>query len=243
MSARCWSRWASGRLVVGRHGLVVGHRQREAHGEVAGAALQHRHHPLVGGEEVVGGRREPGLVDRSRREEPQQVADRGDHVGLVDRAGPADEVAEVAHRLLREAQVALDDAGAVPPALGHRPPRRREVVEGDHRLDPVGEARGAHPAVVVEGRHRELAGLGLDPRPLQREPVVVEPERGQQGDVVVVAVQLVAGVATRLLTGRALGVLPGPPVVVPVAPLDLVRGGGGAPSEAVREVGAHGAGR
>ena len=78
---------------------------------------------------------------------------------------------------------------------------------------------------------RELALLGLDAAPLDREPVVVEPEGGQQGEVGRVAVVLVAGVAAGLDAARAGRLLPGPPVVVDVAALDLVGGGGGAPTE------------
>ena len=54
--------------------------------------------------------------------------------------------------------------------------------------------------------------------------------------------EVVARVARRLRAARARRVLPRPPVVVPVAALDLVRGGRGAPQEAVRERDRHAAG-
>ena len=51
---------------------------------------------------------------------------------------------------------------------------------------------------------------------------------------------MVARVAGRLLAHRLLGVLPRPPVVVPVAALDLVRGGGCAPEELIGKPDRHG---
>jgi hypothetical protein len=50
-------------------------------------------------------------------------------------------------------------------------------------------------AVVREFRGRELALGRLDPRPFQREPIGIEAQLRQHGDVVFVAVIVVAGVA------------------------------------------------
>src|SRR4029453_8075376 len=94
---------------------------------------------------------------------------------------------------------------------------------------------GAHGQVVVQRHPGELALLGLDPAPLQREPVAPEAEVGQQAEILRPAGPVVAGVPARLRAPRPTGVLPGPPVVVPVAPLDLVGGGGRAPHETVGE--------
>ena len=116
-------------------------------------------------------------------------------------------------------------------------------MEGDDRRDAVLPAGGALAAVVVEGGGREQAFFRLDPGPLDAEAIGVEAELGEEGDVVAVPVVLVAGVAARLRARRAFGVLEGPPVAVPVAALDLMGRGGGAPHESVREAGRrHGAG-
>src|SRR4029450_6856691 len=77
----------------------------------------------------------------------------------------------------------------------------------------------------------ELAVLGLDPAPLQREAVRGEAQLGEEADVVREAVVVVAGVAAGLSTRRARRVLPCPPVVVPVVALPLGRRGG-APEKA-----------
>src|SRR5690606_31579725 len=95
---------------------------------------------------------------------------------------------------------------------------------------------------------RPLALLGLDAAPLDREPVGADAEVGDERDVLLPAVPRVARVAGGLGRRRVGVVLPGPPVVVPVAALDLVRGGRGAPEEAVGEraighIVVHGAGR
>ena len=91
------------------------------------------------------------------------------------------------------------------------------------------------PAVVVEGGAGELALLRLDPAPLEAEPVGVQPGAGHEVEVLAPAVVGVAGVAAGLGERRVLGVLQLPVVVVDVAALDLVGGGGGAPEEAVGE--------
>src|SRR5205085_9992230 len=89
------------------------------------------------------------------------------------------------------------------------------------------------------GSAGELALLGLDPAPLQAEPVGVQPGAGDEVEVLPPPVVGVAGVAAGLGERRVLRVLPRPVVVVDVAALDLVRRRGGAPEEAVGERGAH----
>src|SRR5438094_182227 len=73
--------------------------------------------------------------------------------------------------------------------------------------------------------------LRLDPAPFEREAVGVEAEVGEQIEVLGIAMIVVACVAARLAARRRGRVLPRPPIVVPVAALDLVSGGGGAPEE------------
>src|SRR5262249_34728808 len=112
---------------------------------------------------------------------------------------------------------------------------RREVVEGDDRFEAVLTARGAHAAVVLERRARELAVLGFDPAPLEREAIRAEAQFGAEPDVGGIAMPVVAGGAARFLTGRIDRVLPRPPVVVPVTAFHLVGGRCRTPDEAVRK--------
>src|SRR5205085_7755577 len=123
--------------------------------------------------------------------------------------------------------------------LRRDPPGRREVMERDDRIDTSGEQRLAQRAVARDRGGRPLPFLGLDAAPLDRESVVVEPEVTTQRDVVRPAVPGVAAVTARFLATRPGRVLPLPPVVVPVATLDLVRGRGGAPPESVRKARRH----
>ena len=174
-------------------------------------------------------------VAPSGREGAGEVAEHGDDVGLVERATPADEVAERLRRRAAEAGEAIGRLRLLPAAVVRHPTGRREVVEGDDRRDAVLVARRAHPAVVVECGLGELALLRLDATPLDREPVRAEAELGKQRDVLGVAVVVVDGVAAGLGAAARGVVLPCPPVVVPVAALDLVGGGRRPPEEAVGE--------
>src|SRR5439155_3250101 len=115
-------------------------------------------------------------------------AEQGDHVGLVDRAGPAHELAQVTGRPLAEAGEPRGRLRLRPPARSRYPPRAREVVKGDDRFEADVPTDLAHGPVVVEGDGGELAVLGFDPAPLEGEAVAVEAELGQQPDGVGVAV-------------------------------------------------------
>ena len=140
---------------------------------------------------------------------------------------------------LGEATEAVGGIRRRPAAGAGEPAGRGEVAVGHDRGDPVLEAGADHAPVVVEGGPGEGAGLGLDPGPLEREPVGVEAEVGHRGDVLGVPVVVVTGVEGRLGEQRGLGPLQGPEVGVHVAALDLVPGRGRAPQEPVGE-GRHG---
>ena len=194
------------------HGQSVGPDQGVVHGEVADV-----------------------LVLQARRVDADGVAQHGDDVGLVEGAGPSDEVAEMGDGALDVAGEALGRVGSLPAAAVGEPARRREVVEGDHRGDAALVTGRAHAPVVVEGGRGELPFGGLDPAPLQREAVGAEAEVGHEVDVLGPAMERVTGVAARCDTSRVGVVLPVPPVVVDVAAFDLVRGRGRSPQEPVGE--------
>ncbi len=90
--------------------------------------------------------------------------------------------------------------------------------------------------VVLERGERPFPLLGLDAAPLHREPVGAQSERGHQVEVLGPQVPRVTGVPTGLEARRPRRMLEDPPVVVGVAPLDLVSGGGGPPQEPFGEV-------
>ena len=191
-------------------------------GEPIGCRLQRR----------GGGR--PRLAVAGVRNAEHRVQERA-QVRLVDRAGVRHEVAQVPHRPLAEAREALGRPRLLPSSIRGDPARGGEVVERQQRHEPVLVARVEHAPVVIERRPRELALLGLDPRPLDREAVGAEPERRDRRDVLGVAVVVVAGIARPLAVVRPGHVLEQPAVVVDVASLDLVGRGGGTPEEAVGE--------
>ena len=133
----------------------------------------------------------------------------------------------------------ISGTGVLPTAPGRQPARQREMVERDHRRQAILVARGEHPPVVLELRAREEALLGLDARPLDGEAVRVEAERGEELDVVGVAVVVVARVSRRLGEQRRLDVLEQPVVVVDVVAFDLVGRRRRAPQESLREAFRH----
>src|SRR2546423_631718 len=144
----------------------------------------------------------------------EQPPARADALGLVERAGEADAIAErdgcavaVAFEQLRKS------IRREPPHLV-QPPRQGEVMERDHRKDAPLAARVEHASVVAEGRPRELALRRLDAGPLDAEAKRVEAEIGQHRDVFPVAVIEVAGIARGLPAGRGGDVLPPPPIGV-----------------------------
>src|SRR5680860_345305 len=107
------------------------------------------------------------------------------------------------------------------------------MVKGDHGGDAVLAAAGQHAPVVLELRLGELALLRLDAGPLDREPIGIEPQLGEQRYVLWIAMIVVTGIAGGLPARRAGSMLPGPPVGVGVSSLDLVGRGRGAPDEAL----------
>ena len=121
-------------------GLVVGHGQGQAHGHPRRGTPDGLDGDPVPGDQVL--RHRPGLVlvRLAGWEHAGHPAHDRHHVGLVDGAGPGHDVAQCAGHHLAEATEALDGGPALPPTLIGEPPRGREVVEGDHRIDRPGHA-------------------------------------------------------------------------------------------------------
>ena len=106
---------------------------------------------------------------------PQHLDEQID-VRFVERRRHADLVAERARGALAEAREQIGAVRHFPPAAHGEPARHGEVVVGDDRQQAVRAAGGQHLCVMIELGLRELARLGLDPRPFDAEPIAVEPE-------------------------------------------------------------------
>ena len=91
-------------------------------GERSRSRAQGVHGQAMGPDQgVVDGEVTDEFVLQSRRVEPDGVAEDGHHVGLVEGAGPADEVAEVGHGALDVAGEALRRVGGLPAAAVGQP--------------------------------------------------------------------------------------------------------------------------
>ncbi len=217
------SRGVEGLRGDGPSGLDTGHRVQDL--RCAVVRLEQR----VGDGEIG--------VREAVGDEVRRVLSPGQHrrdVRLVDRAHVVDAVEDRQH--------GLDVAGeqihrvvGTPEAVLLEPLRHREVHERDRGVEPVLAGGVDHATVVVEHRPGDEAALGLDPRPLHREPVGVQPGGGEQPHVLRVAVEVVGGVTGGLHHGRAGRVFHRPPVARGVVALHLVGRCRGTPQEAVGE--------
>src|SRR4029450_4681582 len=131
--------------------------------------------PLRPGEAVIGATMQLGIALPGREDAPA-IPEVGDDVGFVQRARATDQVADVCRGVLAEAGEEVCRRGFRPAAASGDPARGREMVKGADGLAPMLETGGAHAPVVVERRTRELALVGLDAAPLEREAVRGEPQ-------------------------------------------------------------------
>src|SRR5882672_9125786 len=133
-----------------------------------------------------------------------------------------------------ESRKQLRGLRVLPPALRGKPARRGEVIEREHRCDPMLMAGGQHPPVMLQFRRQKFTGRRFDPRPFQGKSVGIEAETRQQRDVLAVELVVIAGIARTLGKDRRLDMLQQPNVAVDVAALHLMTGGGGAPQKSFR---------
>ncbi len=192
--------------------------------------------------QVVGGLQRGRRVGTAGRVHAGPVAQEGAAPGLVERHPLFHAVAEcLAHHLgvLREA---VRGVPRRPAARVLQLLRQVPVVEGDGRLDALLQQLVDQPPVEVETALDGRAAAGrLHPRPGDGEAVGVQVQVRHQRHVVAVAVIVVDSDVTGVAVGRpARCVAEGVPdgrgtSVLPHRPLDLVRGGGGAPEEGGRK--------
>jgi len=104
------------------------------------------------------------------------------------------------------------------------PARYGEVVECDDRRQDALKATFDHPPIVSELSLRDVARSRFDPRPLNTEPVGVEPEIMNNIQVLAPSVIAVTGVAAVFGEERSRRLLESPGVTVDVVAFDLVGG-------------------
>ncbi len=137
------------------------------------------------------------------RMDPPSEAGQGVERRLVDRLPARHEVAEglghpVDVALPVHAGLGFDEAALV---LGE-PARQREVVQAGPHVDP-GVAGGAqHLGVVLDRSAVVVARLGLEPRPLERQPVLGQAVLGEQAEVLGVVGGEAVAVAASAAPGR-----------------------------------------
>ena len=222
-----------------REGVVV--RDADlgaARGADRGHSLSVRQQLVVRGRQRARHERAPG------REGAQRVALQRRHRRLVQRDPARHAVAQPPEHQLDVLGEPRGGVAGEPSALVFERLRQVPVEEGGQRPDALGEQRVDDTFVVIEsGRVRGAGAARLHPGPRDREPVVGDPELGEQGDVVAVATVAVGrDVGRRPVddpSGRVRERVPdrrAAPVGIG-RPLDLERRGGSAPAEPRREGG------
>jgi hypothetical protein len=192
----------------------------QMHGGLGGGQLN----PLDGGE--------PELpVVKPWREARAAVGQPGIDVGLVHRLPAAHEVAE---RLRHEVDMATPVLGPIDRhgerTLPCEPTRQGEVVQAHPGCDAGVTGGAQHGPVVRHGPGVVHAFLGLEARPLEREPVMGQAQRGEAGEVL--CVEPTETVALARFRSAA-GALPVPPVRSRRSALALGRRRARSPPEAV----------
>jgi hypothetical protein len=134
---------------LGHH---VVHGEGEPDGEVPRPRPERFDRSDMGPGQVLVHRDEPPAVLHPRWVDALHVPEHGHDIGFVDRAGPADEIAQCGAGGGHEAAEGLGRVVGLPPAAGGEPPWAGEVVEGHHRHQPPLEAARAHPPIVVQRR-------------------------------------------------------------------------------------------
>ena len=104
-------------------------------------------------------------------------------------------------------------------------------MEGDHRGDATRVTRRKHAPIVFQDGPRELALFRFNARPLQGEAVQVEAQLRQQGDVLWIAMIVVAGIAGGFCEDRLRHMFQQPYITVDVVPFDLMRRRGRSPQK------------
>ena len=115
------------------------------------------------------------------------------HIGFVDSADIAQLAAQLLHDIGCIVLKILHGGLCFPAALADKPLGAGEVQQGDDGLYAVCLAAGDHPAVVFNGFRVERSFLRLHPCPLDGKTVGVQPGIGQQLNIFLIPMIMVAG--------------------------------------------------
>ena len=153
------------------------------------------------------------------------------HVGLIDGADIRKFAAQLLHHIADIALEVFNRGFYLPAALGNQPFGAGEVQQRRNRFHAVRLAAGNDLAVMLDFGRVELALLRLDARPLDGEAVGVQARIGQQFNVLLILIIMVAGNAARLGKAGVRQLLLRPVVGMNVVALDLMGGSGRADKE------------
>jgi len=211
--------------------------------DLAGARLaQHRYGQSVAEEQVVGGGEGRCPLAGARGVLPARVSREGAAPRLVEGDPPGHPVGQCLGDQSRVVGEPVGGVAVAPAAALLQGLRQVPVVERHGGFDAGVEEAVDQALVEVESRRVGRAGAGgLHPGPADGEPVGAHAEFLQQGDVLAVAVVVVArhvtGVAPEDRSGAPCERVPdgGAPAVLVDRALDLEGGGGRPEDEAGRE--------
>jgi len=171
-----------------------------------------------------------------RRVFAEQVPQGGVDARLINGAPQRHQTAQLVNGVAHKTPEVADDGWVAPAALPGEPQGRGEVKEGYHRLDTPLPQTGQDLSIADDGCRIESALLWLDPAPLDREPMGVMSHPGHKVEIALgVAPPVTGKPAAVAVPDGAWLLLKGPPIVVRVVPLHLMRGRGCAPQESLGE--------
>ena len=139
--------------------------------------------------------------------------------------------AQLLHHIADIALEIFDRAFSLPAALGNQPFGAGEMQHRHNGFHTVRLAAGNDLAVMLDLGRVKLALLRLDARPLDGEAVGVQARIGQQFNVLLIFIIMVAGNAARLGKAGVGQLLLRPVVGMNIVTLDLMGGSGRADKE------------
>lgn len=153
------------------------------------------------------------------------------HIRLIDGADDVKLTAQLLHHIADIALEIFDRAFSLPAALGNQPFGAGEMQQRHNGFHTVRLAAGNDLAVMLDLGRVKLALLRLDARPLDGEAVGVQARIGQQFNVLLILIIMVAGNAARLGKAGVGQLLLRPVVGMDIVTLDLMGGSSRADKE------------
>ena len=148
------------------------------------------------------------------------------HVGFVDGAEIRNQAAQFLCNLPDIAGKRGDNIRLCPSAPGNQPGRAGKMMQRDNGGNAMLPAAEQHLTVMLNFFFVKAPLLRLDPRPFDAETIGIAAGSCQQGNILRVAVIMIAGFSTGLCEITVLYMLHQPIVAVSIIALHLVRSGG-----------------